>query len=101
MGDSFGTAFERIYRRCFFLQDLRLRSIPPTPANIIFSLATIAGWSLIAKGLILPVRITTLSWSGVCNLLGTSIGIVTRLTTFEACSGCWGSRGGCFWLGAS
>jgi hypothetical protein len=32
MGYSFGTAFERIYRRCFFLQDLRLRSIPPTVA---------------------------------------------------------------------
>jgi hypothetical protein len=30
MGDSFDTAFERICRRCFFLQDLRLRSIPPT-----------------------------------------------------------------------
>jgi hypothetical protein len=33
MGDSFGTAFEMIYRRCFFLQDLRLRSIPPTLIN--------------------------------------------------------------------
>jgi hypothetical protein len=32
MDDSFGTAFERIYRRCFFLQDLRRRSIPPTVA---------------------------------------------------------------------
>jgi hypothetical protein len=30
MSDNFGTAFERIYRRCFFLQDFRLRSIPPT-----------------------------------------------------------------------
>jgi ribonuclease HI len=30
MGDSFGIAFERICRRCFFLQDLRRRSIPPT-----------------------------------------------------------------------
>jgi hypothetical protein len=30
MGDSFGTAFERICRRCFFLQDLQRRSIPPT-----------------------------------------------------------------------
>jgi hypothetical protein len=30
MGDSFDIAFERICRRCFFLQDLRLRSIPPT-----------------------------------------------------------------------
>jgi hypothetical protein len=30
MSDSFGTTFERIYQRCFFLQDLRLRSIPPT-----------------------------------------------------------------------
>jgi hypothetical protein len=30
MSDSFGTAFERIYQRCFFLQDLRPRSIPPT-----------------------------------------------------------------------
>jgi hypothetical protein len=30
MDDSFGTAFERICRRCFFLQDLRRRSIPPT-----------------------------------------------------------------------
>jgi hypothetical protein len=30
MGASFGTAFEGICRRCFFLQDLRLRSIPPT-----------------------------------------------------------------------
>jgi hypothetical protein len=34
MGDSFGTAFERICRRCFFLQDLRLRSIPPTAATV-------------------------------------------------------------------
>jgi hypothetical protein len=32
MDDSFGTAFERIYRRCFFLQDLWRRSIPPTVA---------------------------------------------------------------------
>jgi hypothetical protein len=32
MGDSFGTTFERICRRCFFLQDLRLQSIPPTCA---------------------------------------------------------------------
>jgi hypothetical protein len=32
MGNSFGTAFERICRRCFFLQDLRWRSIPPTVA---------------------------------------------------------------------
>jgi hypothetical protein len=30
MDDSFGPAFERICRRCFFLQDLRRRSIPPT-----------------------------------------------------------------------
>ena len=30
MDDSFNTAFERICRRCFFLQDLRRRSIPPT-----------------------------------------------------------------------
>jgi hypothetical protein len=30
MDDSFGTAFERICRRCFFLQDLQRRSIPPT-----------------------------------------------------------------------
>jgi hypothetical protein len=33
MGDSFGTAFERICRRCFFLQDLRRRSIPPIVAK--------------------------------------------------------------------
>jgi hypothetical protein len=37
MGDSFSTAFERICRRCFFLRDLRLRSIPPT-RDIPFSL---------------------------------------------------------------
>jgi hypothetical protein len=30
MDDSFSAAFERICRRCFFLQDLRRRSIPPT-----------------------------------------------------------------------
>jgi hypothetical protein len=30
MGASFSTAFEKIRRRCFFPQDLRLRSIPPT-----------------------------------------------------------------------
>jgi hypothetical protein len=30
MGASFSTAFEKISRRCFFPQDLRLRSIPPT-----------------------------------------------------------------------
>jgi hypothetical protein len=29
-GDSFGTASERICRRCFFLQNLRRRSISPT-----------------------------------------------------------------------
>jgi hypothetical protein len=34
MSDSFDTAFERICRRCFFLQHLRLRSIPPTPSII-------------------------------------------------------------------
>jgi hypothetical protein len=33
MDDSFITAFERICRRCFFLQDLRRRSIPPTPSE--------------------------------------------------------------------
>jgi hypothetical protein len=32
ISDSFGITFERIYRRCLFLQDLRLRSIPPTEA---------------------------------------------------------------------
>jgi hypothetical protein len=39
MGDSFGTAFERVYRRCFFLQDLRLRSIPPTDVDLAVDLA--------------------------------------------------------------
>jgi hypothetical protein len=33
IGDSFSTAFERICWRCFFLQDLQLRSIPPTDAK--------------------------------------------------------------------
>jgi hypothetical protein len=35
MDDSFGTAFERICWRCFFLQDLRRWSIPPTPPKVL------------------------------------------------------------------
>jgi hypothetical protein len=37
MDDSFGTAFERICRRCFFLQDLRRRSIPQQFSSLIVS----------------------------------------------------------------
>jgi hypothetical protein len=35
MDDSFDTAFERICQRCFFLQDYRRRSIPPTSINVL------------------------------------------------------------------
>jgi hypothetical protein len=37
MDGSFGAAFERICQRCFFLQDLRRRSMPPTIALQVYA----------------------------------------------------------------